>query len=237
MKEDSGKTAAKKASVTVEALLEGLKQGRRYGCILLEGDEEYTKRLALDALRRTVGQDFPDMNISVLRDPAPDALIAAAETVPFMSERRLVIVKDSTLLSGKVTEFDEEKALRQMEDYLPKIPAETTVAFTLRGKADERRRMVKLMRKHALCVLCARPTDQAAQDWLVQEAKKRGRTLQGQAAAALVYTVGQSMDILSGELEKLVSYTDGRDAITEADIRAVSVPTREARVFDLTDAL
>ena len=237
MNKESGKPAAKKGATPVDALLSSLKQGRRYGCILLEGEEEYTKRLAVEALKGTVGQDFPDMNISSLRDPAPDELIAAAETVPFMSERRLVIVKDSTLLSGKVTEFDEEKALEKMEEYLPRIPAETTVVFVLRGKADERRRMVKLLRKHALCVTCARPTDGEAQKWLSQEAKKRGKTLPGPAAAAMVFTVGPSMDTLSGELEKLVSYTEGRNGITEEDIRAVAIPTREARVFDLANSL
>ena len=98
-----------------------LKNGKIAPCYLFEGEEEYTKRSALQALRRQVaGGDFADMNHVRLYDPAPDALIAAAETLPFMSDRRFVEVRGCALLTAeKPKEYDEEHALEKYQDYVP----------------------------------------------------------------------------------------------------------------------
>ena len=58
-----------------------LKNGELARCYLFEGEEEYTKRSALQQIRKQVaGGDFAAMNDTRLSDPAPDALIAAADS-------------------------------------------------------------------------------------------------------------------------------------------------------------
>ena len=232
-KEDKGPSR----SCAPEALIASLQRGEHFGCVLLAGEEEYTKRLALDAFKATVDGDFPEMNMNVLYDPAPDELIAAAETLPFMSARRLVIVRECTLLSGKVTQFDEDAAIKRLEAYLPHVPGETTVVFYVLGKADARRRMTGILQKCGLYVNCERLKTQAAEDWTRQAALARGMSIGGPAAALLVAYTGAKLDILSLELDKLLSYLDGRKAVTEQDVRDICTSTREARVFEMTNAL
>ena len=60
-----------------------LRNGKIEKCYLFEGPEEFTKRSALDALRKQVtAGDFAAMNDVRLQDPPPDELIAAVETLP-----------------------------------------------------------------------------------------------------------------------------------------------------------
>lgn len=40
------------------------------------------------------------MNLTDLTAPAPDALIAAAETLPFLAEKRVVVVRECALLTA-----------------------------------------------------------------------------------------------------------------------------------------
>ena len=51
------------------------------------------------------------MNETVLTDPAADLLIATAETLPMMADKRLVIVRDSSHLAGRA----QRRAMRKVQ--------------------------------------------------------------------------------------------------------------------------
>ena len=112
-----------------------LKRGEIVRCYVLEGEEEFTKKSALTALRAQVaGGDFSAMNDTRLVDPAPDALIAAAETLPFLSDRRFIEVRDSAmLLSGKAKNYDEDTAVKRLAEYLDQLPDTACIAFVVSG--------------------------------------------------------------------------------------------------------
>ena len=67
---------------------ENVAKGVIASCYVLEGPEEYIKRSALETLRkRLLPEGLEDINETRLTDPDADTLIAASETLPFMSER------------------------------------------------------------------------------------------------------------------------------------------------------
>ena len=127
---------------TNQRFFDDLKETGIQRCYLLEGEEEHVKEEALTRLKKMIlTGDFPDMNFAVLSDPDPDALIAAAETVPFMAEKRLILVKDSMLLGeNKPREYDEDTAIEKLEAYLPNMPDTCCMVFFIRGKADAKKR-------------------------------------------------------------------------------------------------
>ena len=92
--------------MTRQEFLKKLNDGSVPSVLFFEGPEEHLKQEALALLRKALlPEGFEELNESRLTDPETDALIAAAETLPFMSARRLVIVRECTLLSGRVTQF------------------------------------------------------------------------------------------------------------------------------------
>ena len=220
------------------ALFRDLREKRIEKLYLFEGEEEYTKDRALERLRETaVGRDYPEMNYTVLKDPAPDALIAAVETVPFMADHRLVVVKECALLQGKPQSYDENAALSMLETYFPRIQDGGTLVFFVRGKADGKRRLRKILQKDAVCVDFIRPDETYLLKWTAAELKKRGKKILRETARFFWFNCGRDMYLLLSEIEKLAAYTEDREEITEEDILAVCVRSREARVFELADAL
>jgi len=67
--------------------------------------------IAEAALRGTLLREFNDSNFSLLTMNARQA-VAAAEQLPMMSDRRVVVVRDF----GKVREADEEVLVRYVEN-------------------------------------------------------------------------------------------------------------------------
>ncbi|MCI5772304.1 MAG: DNA polymerase III subunit delta [Clostridiales bacterium] len=216
-----------------------LNAGNVAACYLFEGEEEYTKRAALQALReRLTAGEFAAMNNATLRDPAPDALIAAAETLPFMTDRRLVVVRDCAMLSGsKPKDYDEDKAIEQLTAYLDHLPDTACIVFYVTGKADARRKLYGVLKKKATLVSFKTLDDKQLSQWIVRELKKGGRGISGADCERLWFTVGRDLNLLTGETEKLIAYSDGRDSVTAADIQAICTQSREYKVFDLATVL
>lgn len=216
-----------------------LKNGKIETCYLFEGEEEYTKKSALNALRHQVaGGDFAAMNDVRLIDPAPDALIAAAETLPFMSEKRFVEVRNCALLSGeKPKEYDEEKAIETYQAYFLDLPDTACIVFYVRGKADARKKMYSLLKKRATLVSFDPLDDQELTRWIARQLDKNGKKISFSCCQQLWFSAGRDLTLLSNELEKLSAYLGERTEVTKEDIDAICVKSVEYKVFDLADAL
>ena len=119
-----------------------LSRGELPPVLLFEGEEEQLKQEALAALRRFVlPTGMEQLNESVLEDPSADQLIAASETLPFMSDRRLVLVRDLPALTGRA-EADE-----RIVAYLPSVPSSTLLLFYCTGKPDGRKKLYSAVKK------------------------------------------------------------------------------------------
>ena len=216
-----------------------VKQGDIARCYLFEGEEEYIKRSALKTLREQVaGGDFAAMNDTRLVDPAPDALIAAAETLPFLSDRRFLEIRDCAMLqSGKAKEYDEDSAVTRLDDYLSRLPDTVCMVFFVRGKADARKKLYQILKKKAAIVSFDPLDDRELAQWIAKTLKKEGKCIGLPACQRLWFSAGRDLTLLSNEISKLIAYAGDREEITEADVAAVCVQSTEYRVYDMADAL
>ena len=216
-----------------------LKKGEIARCYLFEGREEYTKRSALATLRSQVaGGDFAAMNDTRLTDPAPDELIAAAETLPFLSERRFLEIRDCAMLTGeKSKDYDEESAVKRLDEYLDHLPDTVCMVFTLRGKADGRKKLYNILKKKAEIVSFEPLEDRELSQWIAKTLARQGKKISLAACQKLWFSAGRELTLLENEIGKLTAYAGDREEITEADVDAVCVHSTEYKVYDLTDAL
>ena len=75
--------------------VQALKAGKVGGAYLFEGVEENIKSVTLAALRKAVLADgLAELNESVMENPSAGEIIAACETLPFASDKRLVVVRE-----------------------------------------------------------------------------------------------------------------------------------------------
>lgn len=228
-----------------ERFFDSLKAGELLRCYLFDGEEEYTKDSALKALRdQVLTGEFSDLNSSVLTNPGADELIACAETLPMMADRRFILIKESSYLAaGKGGQDEEDKKGGKADDadklvrYLADLPQTVCLVFLVRGKANGTRKLYKQIAKLG-GVVTFDPLDQGMMiKWIARELKGYGKQIDRHTAEQLLFAIGSDMHRLSNELGKLAASAGEREAVTGQDIQDVCAVSTEYRVFDLSDAL
>ena len=231
-----------------ETFYDEIKQGVIRACYLFEGEEEYTKSSALKLLQSKVLQgDLAALNVSVLQDPEADELIAVAETLPMMANKRFVLVKDSAWFSGKAgkegSEVEDmpaakpESGAEKVVDYIDRLPQTLCLVFYVSGKANGTRKLYKQISRIGGLVSFAPLDHGMLVKWIARELKYFSKQIDHQTAEQLLFAVGDDMYVLSQELPKLAACAGERQTISFEDIEAVSIKTREYKVFDLSDAV
>jgi DNA polymerase-3 subunit delta len=166
-------------------------------------------------------------------------LLDAANTLPMMVPRRVVIVLEAEkLLIPKRESKAADEDLARLELFLKKPPPETSVVFVA-GSLDLRRRIVKLLIKEAQVVDCGTIEDAAdAERWLKARAARDGATLEPAAVRALLERAGLDLVRLRSGLERLMLYAMGQPVITAEDVRQAVAAGPEAQAdFGIAKAI
>ena len=212
--------------------LKSLADGTLPSVLLFEGEEEQLKQDALKALRRALlPEGMEDMNEMVLEDPDTDQVIAAAETLPFLADRRLVILRDHPALCGR-GEADDRLA-----SYLPSVPPTAVLLFYCTGKTDARKKLFAAVKKLGGVVSFSRLSGAELTRFVTDAFHAAGRECDARTADYLIFTSGNDASRLLSEIAKISSYIADRPSVTAADISAVATPTTECTVFQLVDAV
>jgi DNA polymerase III subunit delta len=166
-------------------------------------------------------------------------MLGAALAYPFLSDMRLVIVKDLlTHLTRKGAGNTGKKALETLLAQLPELPDWSRFVMIERRRIDEKNKVVQLARTHERGSekLCIVPKDST--QWIMKRAQEAYSTaIEARAASALAAVTGSDLRAADGELCKLALYVSGERAITEADVALLTPYVSEASMFDMVDAL
>jgi len=212
--------------------MQAIKEGRVRGAYLLEGTEENIKASALAALRKKLlPEGLEELNENLMDNPTTDALIAAAETLPFLADQRLVVVREHPALTGRAEADDK------LLDYLQHVPDSCVLVFLQRGKADARKKLYKAVQKHGTVVSFAQLNDVELNQWIIRAFQGMGKECSPQTASLLAFTVGNDTALLRMEMEKLTALAGERGIIQDEDVRAVSTRSIECTVFEMVDAV
>ena len=211
---------------------QAVKEGKVRGVYLFEGPEENLKAAALAQLRKALlPEGLEELNETVLDAPATDALIAAAETLPFLADRRLVIVREHPALTGR-GEGDD-----RLKEYIAKAPDTAVVVFLVRGKADARKKLYLAIKKHGSIVSFNPMTDAELNAWIVRAFAAQGKECAPQTASLLAFTVGGGTALLRQEIDKLSALAGERRVITDEDVKQVATRSIECTIFEMVDAV
>ncbi len=220
--------------------------------VVFYGQDEPTLRERLTAFcAEVVEPAMADLNTSRLdgRSAALDDIAAAAGSLPFLSDLRLVLVDNLTELSNGRAIIDA------LPELLPDLPDSTRLLFVESGlEADhpgdtpaERKR--KAARRQALKKLVNvvenDPRGRAFHfdvprnpvQWVMQRAEQYGAAIDTPAAQALLQRIGTDLVAVDSEIVKLATYTGGQRPIAAEDVALLTPYTPEAGIFDLVDAL
>ncbi len=199
---------------------------------LFTGEESYVLKSALSQFINTVvGTDLKEVNLTVLPESADgETIVSACEAIPFMAEKRMVIVQDSGFIGKSAVPSGEEI----LSAYLEK-PADDSILVFVSSTPDKRKKMYKALSKHT--VVEFNPlSDAELQGWVHKEIKSKGLEIDGNTISFLCEYADPRPEMLINEILKLTAYKL-HGSITKDDVIAVVTPCTDYNMFKMTDAV
>jgi len=198
---------------------------------LIFGTEDLRLTQALARLKKRVG-DVADLDFNFDtfdgESAKADDVVAACNTLPFLSERRLVVVKNADKMNAE--------GWNALAAYAGD-PSPTTILVLVATKLAKNTRLYKAIDKLGGVSEFAAPRKSEYPREVQRIFADRGKTIPLDAAELLVESVGFDLRRLSVEADKTVAYIGSRTEVTRDDIVQVASTTAPSSVFEFTDAL
>lgn len=213
---------------------------------IFHGTDEFTRAETLADFKHRLGPpDMVDLNTTVLDGNTLTLaeLRHACDAVPFLADKRLVIVKGMlkqlTPHKDRGLSTAQTKTLTALVDYLPRLPETTRLVFDENTALPTQHPILKLAQREetGYVKLFDPPDARALPRWVQERVHKYGGQIKPQAARQLAAVVGADLRLLDQEIAKLVTYTNAERAIAMVDVDVIVPYAQEAVVFDLVDAL
>ena len=206
---------------------------------IFHGEDEFTQAETLARLKSGLGDPgMVDLNTSLFdgRTVRLGELMHACNTVPFLVEKRLVIVEQMIEhLGGKGREKERDALL----DFLPQLPPTARLALLERKSLSSRNRFIVLANSIPTGYekVFRVPQGRALERWIVDRVRHHGGAIQPNAAAMLTTEVGENLRLLDMEITKLLTYANFSRPIEPADVKLLTPYAAQADIFALVDAI
>jgi DNA polymerase-3 subunit delta len=231
-------------ALTQEALVAQVAAGDLQPVYLIVGDDEVAKDDAIRALQAAVPEEAQAFGAferySALDKLDPAAIVASARTLPFLADRKVIVVTAAerwfaTKRKGGddgAADDDDAGSGDVLEAYLDRVEPASTIAFVA-SDVNRTFRTVKALLKIAAIVECwglkgDRDARGAASDVLTRAGrlaaallKRSGMTIDRAALEPLLAHAGTDIGVLRGDVERLVLYCHGRKTVAVEDVHAV----------------
>ena len=220
--------------MTWSEFYQALNAGDLAPAYLFAGEEEYVKREALAALReKLLPPGLEALNDATLEGVDAQRIIEAAETLPVMCEKRVVVAVDWAPLTAKGKA--EAGEIERMTGWLKTAPESCVLVFYQRAQEDGK--AANPLAKSLVTVQFDALSPAELPRWCARRLKPLGKKIAGNALTALTLRAGTGLTRLSGELDKLSAYVGERTEITAQDVEALVPPSLEDNIFKLMDHL
>lgn len=210
-------------------LNEDIRTGSFRSVYLLYGEEAYLKNQYKNRLKQAVLPDGDTMNFSYWEGRGTDVrqVIDQAETMPFFADHRLIMIEDSGFFKSATPELAE---------YLPGMPPETIMVF-VESEVDKRGKLFKAVKNKGRVVELGRQDARTLTSWVLGMLRREKLNITRDAMERFLEMAGDDMENIEHELEKLISYVHGKDAIEKSDVEAICTVTTENKIFDMVRAV
>ncbi|WP_240376554.1 DNA polymerase III subunit delta [Bacillus piscicola] len=206
---------------------------------LLYGPEDFFIK---DITEKIVSAALPpeelDFNYSIfdMKETPVEVAVAEGETLPFFGEKRVVLVKNCYFLTAVKQKNDIEHNLPLFERYIANPFQETVMIVTVpHEKLDERKKIVKALKKHGTVLEAFPFNGRDMQEWLAAFYAERQLHITVDAKERLMQLAGQDMNRLISESEKLSLYAGEEREITAGMVNELVPRNLENNIFDLVD--
>ncbi|SHE90816.1 DNA polymerase III subunit delta [Alkalibacter saccharofermentans] len=222
-------------------LLKDIKDNNIGELYLVYGEEYLLSSMMVKNLKKAlVDESFEQFNYHKIDDKntTADDIISQCETMPFMSEKRMVLIVDYPLLANTGgNEKDGDKLIEYLNS-----PNKSTCLVFISKTIDKKRRLYKNIAKNGSLVECAKLERKDLERWITKRIRISGKTIDKKAMDLFI----EGMDYLGkdskmtlgdieNETEKLISLGGNDRIITQEEVEKIMVKSMESNIFKMLD--
>lgn len=213
----------------MKKLSEEIREGNLKQVYLLCGEEAYLRRQYRDRVKKALLGDGDLMNLNCFEGKGivPGEVIDLAQTMPFLAERRVLVIENSGFF---------KRGGETLAEYLAD-PAPSAYFLFVETEIDKRSRLYKAASARGRVIECKTPDEGVLKRWVVELLAKDNKRITQRDLDLFLEKTGTDMENIRGEVEKLVCYCLDREAVTVQDIEAVCVRQIGSRIFDMVEAV
>lgn len=213
----------------MQRINEDIKTQQFSNIYLLYGTESYLRKQYRDKLRDAMIEDNDTMNYNYYEGKNLNlgGIIDMAETLPFLSQRRVIVMENTELFKHGGEELAE---------YI-KDNCATTFWIFVEEEVDKRSKLYKAVQSQGHVAEFSMQDEDTLIRWCAGLLKKEGKKTTKEAMLHFLEKTGTQMDNIRTELEKVICYCIDKDTVTIEDIDAVCVTRVTSHIFDMINAL
>lgn len=226
-------------------MLKDIKNNELKKVYLLYGNEMYLKDYIISNIKdKYIDKAFESLNMIYIngKETSAEIIINACETLPFMSDKKIVIVEDLQFFTSKkeVSNIDEE----ELCSYMKNLNSTTCLIFiTTEDKVDNRKKIVKVIKENGGVVELSKLKDAELIKWTQSIFSKNQKEISKVNIQFFLSKSGyyehddRTLYDLANEIDKICSYLGNRKTVEKEDVDKGVVKSFQNNVFYFVDAL
>lgn len=235
--------------MTYKILNEQIKNNNIVPVYLFFGEEEYLIDYFVESIKNTfIPREVESLNFVTLDGEKVDLedIYNACETLPFMSEKRIVVVKNLNIFSRQSRNAKAEKKLdkkdrKKLEEYITNLSEDICLIFVEKGKkADRSRKIVKEIKSIGGLIEFNKLKGYDLDNWIEKAFKEEDKKISKanikyliQASSYFDRNNNKTLYDLRNEIVKLSNYLGKRREVKKEDIDNIVAKSLERNIFKL----
>ena len=197
----------------------------------LEGDEEYFIDKVMDHAEHNILNDTEtEFNLTVFygKDTAWPDVINACRRYPMFSERQVVLLKEA----------QQMRDIEKLESYIENPLGSTILVVSYKEKKiDGRTKFAKLLKERGVLLSTKKIYENQLPQWTEEIVHNHGYEISRKALMLLIDHIGNDLNRIENEIEKILVNLGKRKTINEDDIEEFIGISKEFNVFEFQNAL
>ncbi|WP_289074381.1 DNA polymerase III subunit delta [uncultured Bacteroides sp.] len=218
--------------MTYEDIAKDIKNGKFAPVYLLMGEEDYyIDRISDYIVEKALDENEKEFNLTIMYGLDTDmaSVVNNAKRYPMMSEHQVVVVKEAQNL----------RLWEELSFYMQKPLTSTILVFCYKhGTLDRRKKIVAEIEKNGVVFESKKLKENLLPGFITTYMKRRKMEIDDTAAQLMAEFVGNDLNRLAGELDKLIiTMPKDRNRITPVEIERNIGISKDYNNFELKNAL
>jgi len=217
--------------MSAEKIIAEIKKGVLKPVYWLEGEEDYFIDKVINyAENNILNESEKSFNQTVFYGKDADwaDVVNACRRYPMFSDKQVVVLKEAQAMRN----------VEKLESYVDK-PLLSTILFVAykNKKVDGRTKLAKLLKEKGVVLSTKKMYDNELPEWTQQLVKSKGLSINRKALFLLIDHIGNDLNRLNNEIDKLALNLGNRDTITDDDIETYVGVSKDFNVFELQQSI